>query len=85
MKYETDRLVSSSGVQDTRIVEFSLGPGEAQRLRDALEVVQTCQSAAARVAKANVHGRNSDCEWAMFEYSVKNDRVIVTVRRGSIG
>ena len=81
MKYETDRLVSSSGVQDTRIVEFSLGPGEAQRLRDALDVVQTYQRAAARVAKANAHGRNSDCDWAMFEYSVKNDRVIVTVRR----
>ena len=85
MKYETDRLVSSSGVQDTRTVEFSLEPGEAQRLRDALDVVQTYQRAAARVAKANVHGRDPNCDWAMFEYSVKNDRVIVTVRRGSTG
>lgn len=85
MKYESDRLVSSSAVQDTRTVEFSLGPGEAQRLRGALDVVQTYQRAAAQVAKANVHGSNPDCDWAMFEYSVKNDRVVVTVRRGSIG
>jgi len=62
MKYESDRLVSSSAVQDTRTVEFSLGPGEAQRLRGALDVVQTYQRAAAQVAKANAHGSNSDCD-----------------------
>lgn len=51
----------------------------ADRLREALKLVDKYR----KIANMKVTTKFSD--WSMFEYCVKNDRVIVTVKQGACG
>lgn len=57
---------------------------EAQKLRAALAVVQQYQEQAAKAAKVRV-GENGNCDWAMYGFAVKNDKVLVKVQAGACG
>ena len=57
---------------------------EAQELRAALAVVQKYQEQAAKAAKVRV-GENGNCDWAMYGFAVKNDKVLVKVDAGACG
>jgi hypothetical protein len=57
---------------------------DADKLRAALAVVQRYQEQAARLAKVRV-GKNGNCNWVMYGFAVKNDRVLVEVQTGACG
>ena len=58
--------------------------GEANKLRAALAVVQKYQEQAAKATKVRV-GDNGNCDWAMYGFAVKNDKVLVEVKAGACG
>lgn len=58
--------------------------GEADELRAALAVVQKYQEQAAKAAKVRV-GKDGNCDWAMYGFVVKNDKVLVEVQAGACG
>jgi len=87
-----DKLVKCTVVSSRRYpvsaeyeVEVPLTEGESSQLREALAVVQKYQGAAAKATKSRVDGKDSTCDWVMFGYAVKRDRVIITVKAGAAG
>lgn len=66
-------------------VEVLLTEEESSELRKALSVVQKYQRAAAIATNSRVDGKDSTCDWVMFGYAVKRDRVVVTVKAGAAG
>lgn len=85
MKCEV-RKVYTGAVSCTDEVTILLpDPKESEVLRQALAVVQKYQDAAAKAIKIRVHGKDPNCDWAMFNFAVKNDKVVVLVESGSCG
>lgn len=58
---------------------------ESEELRQALAVVQRYQETAAKAVDVRVRSKDPNCDWVMFEFAVKNDKVVVTVESGACG
>jgi len=85
MKYEV-KPVFRGTVSATSDVTFPLADqSESVELRQALAVVQRYQETAAKAVGVRAHGKDPNCDWVMFEFSVKNDKVVVTVESGACG
>jgi hypothetical protein len=73
-------------VSATYEVTFPLADqSESEELRQALAVVQRYQETAAKAVDVRVHSKDPNCDWVMFEFAVKNDKVVVTVESGACG
>ncbi len=66
-------------------VTIPLSEEDAAALRAALAVVQTYQRKAAQATNVKTDTKGKNCDWAMFGYAVKNDKVIITVDCGACG
>lgn len=66
-------------------VTIPLSEEDADALRAALSVVQKYQQKAAQATKVKTSGKRKNCDWAMYGYAVKNDKVIITVECGACG
>ncbi len=85
MKYTVENLYSGA-VSCANEVTFSLeNVSESEELRQALAVVQRYQETAAKASFVRVYGNSPNCDWVMFDFAVKNDKVVVTVQSGSCG
>ncbi len=61
-------------------VEIEISADEAAELRSALAVVDKYRAIAAHAVKYK-----GDSDWVMYQYGVKNDKVIVNVSVGACG
>ena len=78
--------IYNGAVSRTREVTILLpDPKESEELRQALAVVQKYQDAATKATETRVHGKDPNCDWVMFNFAIKNDKVIITVESGSCG
>lgn len=68
-------------VQEEKRVEFEITLEEANSLRNALKIVDSYKAAAFKA----LNKRNGDADWCEVEYEIKNDRVFINVKKGSIG
>jgi hypothetical protein len=85
MKCEVQNTFNGAVSRTDEVTILLPDPNESEMLRQALAVVQKYQDAATKATKTRVHGKDPNCDWVMFNFAVKNDKVVITVESGSCG
>ena len=85
MKCEVKKVYNGAVSGTDEVTILLPDPSESEVLRQALAVVQKYQDAATKATRIRVHGKDPNCDWVMFNFAVKNDKVVITVASGSCG
>lgn len=82
MKPLSKKTIFNGPVNGEHQVTFGLSNEGAEELRGALSIVQRYEKAAKKALGVT---KNTHPDWVMFGYSVKNDKVVITVEEGACG
>lgn len=85
MKCEVKSIFDNAVSRTCEVTILLPDPKESEGLRQALATVQKYQDVATKATKTRVHGKDPNCDWVMFNFAVKNDKVVITVDSGSCG
>lgn len=81
MKVESTKRKYDGAVRGEQEVVISATKEQTDELRAALAVVGKFRMLAAQAGKH----KEKDADWTMYRYTVKNDKVIVTIEAGACG
>lgn len=85
IEYEVKSILDNAVSRTCEVTILLPDPKESEGLRQALATVQKYQDVATKATKTRVHGKDPNCDWVMFNFAVKNDKVVITVDSGSCG
>jgi len=86
MELESIEHGQSSAVCGLTNVSIKITKEESAELRSALAIVQRYEKTALRaIHQEHKYNPTKDSDWCEIAYSVKNDKVIVSIRDGMAG